>query len=140
MAQSQPAKGKSNGGRSERNRASGREASASTPRERDEIYGLVSVLCHALQGSQTYGEDIQDAERAGDDDLLSFFSACQDEEDQRTLRARGLLAARLGEDDEDEEGDEGRRARGTRGGPISARPESATAPGASRRRCAASSP
>jgi hypothetical protein len=106
MAQSQPTKGKSNGGRSERNRAGGREASASMPPERDEIYGLVSVLYHALQDWQTYGEYIQDAERAGDDHLVSFFSACQDEEGQRALRARGLLATRLGEDDEDEGGDE----------------------------------
>jgi hypothetical protein len=107
MAQSQPMKGKGNGGRGERGSGMRREASASTPPERDEIYGLVSVLYHALQGSQTYGEYLRDAERAGDDDLASFFSACQDEEHQRARRARGLLAARLAEEeDEDDDEDE----------------------------------
>ena len=96
-------KGKS----SEGSRASG------TTGHPDEVYGLVSVLYHALQGAQTYAEYVSDAQRSRDEELVEFFQECQMEEVDRAERARGLLAARLdgmsadesnGEDeDEDEE-------------------------------------
>lgn len=79
--------------------------------ERDELYGLVSVLYHALQGAETYGKYIEDARRGGDQELLGFFQECQGEENERAMQAKRLLATRLEEfaedlDDEDEEDDD----------------------------------
>jgi len=75
----------------------------------DSVYGLVSVLYHALQGSQTYQQYVQDAERGGDQELSKFFQRCREEENERADAAKSLLLARLedeseaGEDDEEEE-------------------------------------
>jgi hypothetical protein len=80
--------------------------------ERDEVYGLVSVLYHALQGAETYARYVEDARRSGDDELCEFFEECQDEEVDRADRAKELLATRLdafaddGEGDADEDEDE----------------------------------
>lgn len=77
--------------------------------ERDETYGLISVLYHSLQGAETYGQYIADAERAGKSELVEFFQECQEEENARAKRARALLADSLDEsadEDEDEEDDE----------------------------------
>ena len=73
----------------------------------DATYGLVSVLYHALQGAQTYGQYIADAERAENDELVEFFQECQSQENERAARAKVLLAGELAvEDDEDEEDDD----------------------------------
>ena len=64
--------------------------------ERDESYNLVSVLYHALQGAETYTQYVADAERAGDDDLVEFFTECREEEKERAQRAKMLLGARIG--------------------------------------------
>ena len=78
----------------------------------DSVYGLVSVLYHALQGSQTYQQYVQDAERGGDQELSKFFQRCREEENERADAAKALLLARLedeseaGEDDEDEDEDD----------------------------------
>jgi hypothetical protein len=64
--------------------------------ERDENYALVSVLYHALQGAETYGKYIADAERARDDELVEFLTECRDEERERAQRARTMLGARIG--------------------------------------------
>jgi hypothetical protein len=73
----------------------------------DQVYGLVSVLYHALQGVQACEQYVGDAERAGDEDLVKFFEECRDEQQQRAARAKQLLVQRadeaLGEEDEDEE-------------------------------------
>jgi hypothetical protein len=78
--------------------------------ERDEVYGLVSVLYHALQGAETYAQYVEDARRSGDDELSEFFEECQDEEVDRADRAKELLAARLDAfadaDDDDDDDDE----------------------------------
>jgi hypothetical protein len=77
--------------------------------ERDEVYGLISVLYHALQGAETYARYGEDARSAGDDELVEFFEECQDEEVDRAERAKELLAARLdtyaddAEDDDDDD-------------------------------------
>jgi hypothetical protein len=76
---------------------------------RDELYGVISVLYHALQGAETYAKYEEDAEQAGDDELVAFFQDAQDEELGRAERAKQLLAARIGGgegeaiDSEDEE-------------------------------------
>jgi hypothetical protein len=65
--------------------------------EPDEIFGLVSVLYHALQGTSAYDQYVGDAQTAGDAELERFFRACRTEEHARARRAKGLLLARLGE-------------------------------------------
>jgi hypothetical protein len=71
----------------------------------DELYGVVSVLYHALQGAQTYTQYSSDARSAGDEELVEFFDTCRDEENGRAERAKMLLAERL-MDMEDEADDE----------------------------------
>jgi hypothetical protein len=44
---------------------------------RDEHYDVVSMLYHALQGAETCTTYLQDAERAGDQDLVQFFREVQ---------------------------------------------------------------
>jgi hypothetical protein len=62
---------------------------------RDELYGIISVLYHALQGAETYAQYEDDAEEAGDDELVAFFQDCQDEELARADRAKTLLMSRM---------------------------------------------
>jgi hypothetical protein len=77
-------------------------------KHRDEFYGLVSVLYHALQGAETYAVYVEDARKAGDRELAEFFEECQDEESDRAERAKELLAARIDAlaDESDDEDDE----------------------------------
>ncbi len=63
--------------------------------EPDEVYGLVSVLYHALQGATAYDRYVGDAQKAGDRELERFFRACRTEEHARARRAKTLLGARL---------------------------------------------
>jgi hypothetical protein len=63
----------------------------------DEIYDVVSVLYHALQGASAYDQYIGDAQAAGDDELERFFRACRTEEHARARRAKTLLLSRLGD-------------------------------------------
>lgn len=89
-------------------------ASAPAPRTpttgtEDHVYGVVSVLYHALQGAQTYQQYIADARKASDEELVKFFEQCRDEERRRATRAKQLLVDRVeleDGDDEDEEEDE----------------------------------
>lgn len=93
----------------------GRSASTSGTTERDEIYGVVSVIYHALQGAETYQRYIQDAKSAGDGELVQFFESCRTEEMERAKRAKAILLERLedeemedeGESEEEEDDDEG---------------------------------
>lgn len=77
--------------------------SSSELQTEDQVYGLVSVLYHSLQGAETYGKYVEDAERAGDDELVTFFEQCREQNIERARRAKLLLATRI---DEDEEADE----------------------------------
>jgi hypothetical protein len=61
----------------------------------DEIYDIVSVLYHALQGAETYDQYIRDAEQRGDQELAQYFREVQEEEIRRALRGKELLARRL---------------------------------------------
>lgn len=63
---------------------------------KDEHYNLVSVLYHALHGAGIYTQYIQDAEKAGDKELVQFFRGVQEEEKQRAERAKKLLTRRIG--------------------------------------------
>src|ERR671914_257175 len=58
------------------------------------IYDLSSVLFHALEGGASYDTYIEDAERAGDQELAAFFRRVRDEDSVRADDARLLLAER----------------------------------------------
>jgi len=73
----------------------------------DQVYGLVSVLYHALQGAQACEQYIEDAEKASDDALVRFFEECRDQQNERAARAKSLLVERAdAESDDDEDDDE----------------------------------
>lgn len=87
---------------SQQNRRSGRSpalapvADPSLAEIEDHVYGIVSVLYHALQGVQACEQYIDDAERAGDDELAKFFEECRDTQSEQALRAKQLLVGRAG--------------------------------------------
>jgi rubrerythrin len=62
---------------------------------RDEHYDLVSVLYHTMQEASTLQTYIEDARSAGDNDLASFFEEVQEQDRQRTERAKELLGRKL---------------------------------------------
>lgn|SRR5690349_15059753 len=68
----------------------------------DHVYRIVSVLYHALQGSQAYEKYANDARQAGDSKLEQFFNLCRTEEQSRAQKAKILLADRLEAHNEDE--------------------------------------
>ena len=80
----------------------------------DQVFGLVSVLYHSLQGAQACEQYIGDAERAGDAELVTFFEECRNTQNERALRAKQLLGERMDEatadledsDDDDQDDDE----------------------------------
>lgn len=72
----------------------------------DQVYGLVSVLYHALQGAETTEQYIDDAERAGDEELVKFFEQCREQDNERASRAKALLAARIADEEDEEDEDE----------------------------------
>jgi hypothetical protein len=61
----------------------------------NEIFDLVSVLYHSLESGATNQGYIQDAQQAGDSDLLQFFQMVQQEDRQRCQRAQQLLNQKL---------------------------------------------
>jgi hypothetical protein len=71
----------------------------------DQVYGLVSVLYHALQGAQACEQYIEDAEKAGDDALLKFFEECRDQQNERAGRAKSLLVERVDEESDEDDDD-----------------------------------
>jgi len=72
----------------------------------DDTFGVVSVLYHALQGSETIQQYVEDARESGDEDLIEFFDDCVQKHDEMARRARSLLIDRLIEEDDYEAGDE----------------------------------
>jgi hypothetical protein len=64
---------------------------------KDEQYNLISVLYHTLQGADTYEQYIQDAQQAGDQELVQFLREVQAEDRRRAERAKELLRQRLGQ-------------------------------------------
>jgi len=72
----------------------------------DDTFGVVSILYHALQGSETIQQYIEDARESGDEDLIEFFDDCVQKQDEMARRARSLLIERLIDEDEYDETDE----------------------------------
>ena len=75
--------------------------------EEDHVYGLASVLYHALQGVTASRKYADDARRAGVDELVEFFEECTLEGSARAKQAKELLVAYSEESDDEDEGDEG---------------------------------
>ena len=61
----------------------------------DCVYNLVSVLDHSLKGAQVYDQYIQDAEREGHQELVQFFKDVQQQDRERSDRAKQLLTHHL---------------------------------------------
>lgn len=59
------------------------------------IYDLVSVIYHAMKSGAVNQGYIQDAQMAGDNELLVFFQQVQQDDRLRVQRAQQLLAQRL---------------------------------------------
>lgn len=59
----------------------------------DSTYDLVSVLYHCLQGAEMYEVYAVDAE--DDEELARFFEEIAQQDRDRALRAKQLLAPRL---------------------------------------------
>lgn len=57
----------------------------------DIVYDLSSVLYHALQAAQSSSVYIQDAEQAGQQELVSFLREVQQDENKHAEQARRLL-------------------------------------------------
>ncbi len=58
---------------------------------RDEYYNLISVLYHALHGSENAEIYALDAEAAGDERLAGFFREAQEAQRGLAERAKGML-------------------------------------------------
>jgi uncharacterized short protein YbdD (DUF466 family) len=69
----------------------------------DHLYGVVSVLYHALQGAQAYEQYVADARKAEAPAIEQFFDECRKEENLRAQRAKSLLLDLLEDEEDDEE-------------------------------------
>lgn len=74
---------------------------------KDENYDLISVLYHALQGDETLGQYIADAENADDQELAAHFRDIQERYREIALQTKELLKEKLiaeeSEDDDEED-------------------------------------
>lgn len=61
----------------------------------NELYNLVSVLYHTLQGLETCGRYLRDAEQAGDEELVDFFKRVQEADHRLSEDAKRLLRERI---------------------------------------------
>jgi hypothetical protein len=59
---------------------------------RDEVYNIVSLLYHAVQGSETCMQYLQDAQDTGDQKLVQFFQEVQECHRHLATRAKEVLA------------------------------------------------
>ena len=74
--------------------------------ERDDTYGLISVIYHSLQGAETCAKYEEDARRSKNHELVAFFEDCRIALNERAVQGRALLAAYLeGMDEDGEEND-----------------------------------
>jgi hypothetical protein len=77
---------------SQQGTAASREQGTGT---KDTTYALVSVLYHALQGAETSVTYLQDAEKAGDQELMQFLREAQAWQQYLASQAQALLTQRL---------------------------------------------
>lgn len=91
-----------------RRSGAGRSRAATATVERDETYGLISVIYHALQGAETIGQYVQDARAADNEDLVAFFEECRTHQNDIAMKGKRLLAEQLFElaEEEDEDADD----------------------------------
>lgn len=61
----------------------------------NEVFDLVSVLYFALEADFKHQRYIQDAQQAGDNDLVQFFQECQQHDRQLVQQARQLLSRKM---------------------------------------------
>jgi rubrerythrin len=61
----------------------------------NDIYNLVSILYHDLQGAENYARYAADAEQSGDQELAAFFREMQQTDSELSGRILGLLRNRL---------------------------------------------
>lgn len=59
------------------------------------LYDLVSMQYHSLESGWTCQQYIQDAQQAGEKDLIQFFQQCQQGDQQRAQQAQQLLQQKL---------------------------------------------
>jgi hypothetical protein len=76
------------------------------PEFRDEHYDLISVLYHALQGDETVGKYIQDAESADDQDLAEHFRDIQERYREIAQQTKEILREKLIDEDAEEQDEE----------------------------------
>jgi phage protein U len=62
---------------------------------KDEVYNVVSVLYHALQGGETCRQYLHDAQEAGDQKLVQFFQEAQECHRHLATRAKEVLTPYL---------------------------------------------
>jgi hypothetical protein len=78
--------------------------------ERDETYGVISVLYHALQGAETVGQYLEDARQASDEEAVTFFEKARRTHVALAREAKNLLVDRLdldaGEEEDDDDDDD----------------------------------
>lgn len=73
--------------------------------ERDDTYGLISVIYHALQGAETTGQYVEDARAADNEELVAFFEECKAQQNELAMKGKRLLAEQLFELIEEDEDD-----------------------------------
>jgi hypothetical protein len=61
----------------------------------DVTYDLISTIYHALESAQTSATYLQDAQQAGDQEIVQFFQQMQQKCSQRAEQAKQFLAPRL---------------------------------------------
>jgi hypothetical protein len=55
------------------------------------ITTMAGVLYHALEGAAVYDQAIADAQRAGNQELITFLQQVQQQDQQRAAQARQLI-------------------------------------------------
>jgi hypothetical protein len=63
--------------------------------ERDDTYGLISVVYHALQGAETCAQYVEDARRSQNAALEAFFEEARIAQNDLAFKGKHLLAAQL---------------------------------------------
>lgn len=61
----------------------------------NEQFDLVSALYHLMEGSQTYGTYIKDAEQANDQEVVQCLRDMKQQSEKDIEKLRGLVAQRL---------------------------------------------